>query len=144
MAQAKALFLTLNWISILTNLRQLRHRHIKMQWQLSITTALFAVVHAQNMLRFSCSQLNVQRLDPIVAQERFHLSIFTKLPEEILLMPLWTPVTMTLLLFLLAQHALSARTSLTTGPPLCISKHAMEPSSASHRWQTSICSKMVA
>jgi hypothetical protein len=70
--------------------------------------------------------------------------ICIKLREATHSMPRWTHLSMIPPLSLPAQHVPLAKTFRTTGPLLCISRHAMGRSSAYLRWQMKDLPKMVA
>ena len=119
-----------------------------MFWNTLATIALWGqCVSAQNMLRFACSQLTVERADPLVSPGQspaphthqiiggnsFNLTVrhATLVPEIPLTQFRWNQVSMTQPPSPLAQAAHIRRTSATTGQPLYISSRLkMAPSSA--------------
>jgi len=126
---------------------------------LAIIGLLGQSASAQNMLRFACSQLTVERADPLVSPGQSpaphthqiiggnsfnltvrHTNTVRGLPLTLLR---WNQVSTIRPPSLLAQAAHIRRTSATTGPPLYISGHLiMAPSSAFHSLPMLACSKM--
>ena len=116
-------------------------------------------VHAQNMLRFACSQLTIERADPLVSPGQspaphthqiiggnsFNLTVrrTTFFREFQLTLLRWNQVFMIQPLSRLAQAAHIRRISVTTGPRLYISNHLrMAPSNVLHSLPMLACSRM--